>query len=113
MISWIYILIALWNKCQTVDMSLNSKKSSWFWANQSLHLHLNDIYFVEKGEILIALSVPQSTPLVASTLAILEFAPEWSEEHVIFYLIYFVLSVFGSSEIILDVEVILEILPKR
>jgi hypothetical protein len=44
---------------------------------------------------------------------ILQFAPEWSEEHVIFYLIYFVLSVFGSSETILDVEVILEILPKR
>jgi hypothetical protein len=44
---------------------------------------------------------------------ILQFAPEWSEEHVIFYLIYFVLSVFGSSETILDVEVILEILPNR
>jgi hypothetical protein len=49
MISWIYIVLVLWNKCQWVDMSLNSKKSSWFWANQSLHLHLNDIYFVEKG----------------------------------------------------------------
>ena len=44
---------------------------------------------------------------------ILEFAPERSEEHVIFYLIYFISCVFGSSETILYVEVILEILPKR
>jgi hypothetical protein len=44
---------------------------------------------------------------------ILEVAPERSEGHVIFYLIYFILFVFGSSETILDVEVILEILPKR
>ena len=44
---------------------------------------------------------------------ILEFASEPSVEHVIFYLIYFILFVFGSSETILDVLVILEILPKR
>ena len=44
---------------------------------------------------------------------ILEFAPERSVEHVIFYLIYLILCVFDSSETILDVEVILEILPKR
>jgi hypothetical protein len=43
----------------------------------------------------------------------LEFAPEGSVEHVIFYLIYFILFVFGSSKTILDVVVILEILPKR
>jgi hypothetical protein len=33
---------------------LNSNELSWFWTNQSFILHLNDIYFVEKGEILIA-----------------------------------------------------------
>ena len=44
---------------------------------------------------------------------ILESAPEHSVEHVIFYLIYLILCVFASSETILDVVVILEILPKR
>jgi hypothetical protein len=44
---------------------------------------------------------------------ILEFASELSVEHVIFYFIYFILWFFGSSETILDVLVILEILPKR
>ena len=44
---------------------------------------------------------------------ILECTPELSVEHVIFYLIYLILCFFGSSETILDVVVILEILPKR
>ena len=41
---------------------------------------------------------------------ILKFTPELSVEHVIVYLIYFILCFFGSSETMLDV---LEILPKR
>ena len=44
---------------------------------------------------------------------ILEFTTERSVEHAIFYLIYLILYFFGSSETILDVVVILEILLKR
>jgi len=53
------------------------------------------------------------TVMKHTIIHILEFAPERSVEHVIFYLIYFILCVFGSSETILDVVVILEFLPER
>ena len=53
------------------------------------------------------------TVMKHTIIHILEFASERSVEHVIFYLIYFILCVFGSSETILDVVVILEFLPER
>ena len=45
-LSWIFTVLDHWSNSPRVDMSLHSDTLSLFWANQSLLLHLNDVWLV-------------------------------------------------------------------
>ena len=51
MLSWIFIVLALWNNSPQVDMSLHSDTLFWFRANQSLLFLLNAVCLAEKHQI--------------------------------------------------------------
>ena len=71
---WIFIVLAYWSNCQRIDMSFHSDTLSWFRANQTLLLLLNQVNAVclaEKQQIPILQSLvwpnqgsnPRSTTL--------------------------------------------------
>ena len=49
--SWIFIVLAHWNKSPRVDIFLHFDILSWFWANQSLLILLNAVCVSEKQQI--------------------------------------------------------------
>jgi hypothetical protein len=48
--SWIFVVVAHWNNCQRVNMSLQLDTLFWFQANQSLLLLLSAACLVEKNK---------------------------------------------------------------
>ena len=77
-LSWMFIVLAHWNKSLQVDMSLHSDTLFWFRDNQSLLFPLNAACIADKQQIPILLSSvwpdrgsnPRSTALDASTQTI-------------------------------------------
>ena len=47
-LSWIFIVLALWNNSPRVDMLLHTDTLFWFRADQSLLILLNAVYLAEK-----------------------------------------------------------------
>ena len=62
-----YIVLGQWNNGPRVDMSLHPHILSWFRANQSLILFLNNVCLVEKQQIPILYSLVWSDPNGART----------------------------------------------
>ena len=77
--SWIFIVLAHWNKSPRWDMSLHSDTLFWVRASQYLLFLLNAACLAEKQQIPILKSLvwpdwgsnPRSTALEASTLTIM------------------------------------------
>ena len=63
-LSWIFIVLAHWNKCLRINISPNKDTLSWFQANLSLLFLLNVFGLTEWG------SNPRSTTLEVSMLTI-------------------------------------------
>ena len=49
--SWILLVLAHWNNCPRIDMSLNTDTLFWFRVNQSVLFLLNDACLAEKQQI--------------------------------------------------------------
>ena len=65
--SWIFIVLAHWNNCSRIDMSLNTDTLFWFRVNQFLLFLLNAACLAEKQQIPIFIVFSLTRPWLKPT----------------------------------------------